>query len=92
MNFTKIAYHDPRPYFTSDEITPYGCSSEYGNPSGHSLFAAGFFFFIFLDILHGEYKNKTLPKYVYPLSLAGAIIMTFLIGFARLYVGVHSMN
>lgn len=49
MNLTKMAYSEPRPYFVDPDIIPHGCSAEFGNPSGHSLFAAAFFLFIFLD-------------------------------------------
>ena len=85
-------YHDPRPYMISAAIIPYGCSQEYGNPSGHSLFGAGFFFFFFLDIFHGEYKGVKVNKFLYWSSFAGVCTITFLIGFARLYVGVHSID
>lgn len=58
MNITKMAYHEARPFMIDSYLTPYGCSAEYGNPSGHSLFASAFNFFMFLDYFHGEYKNK----------------------------------
>ncbi len=51
MNTTKMAYSEPRPYFIEPDITPFGCSAEFGNPSGHSLFAAAYCFFLFLDTL-----------------------------------------
>jgi membrane-associated phospholipid phosphatase len=92
MNLTKIAYHNPRPYMTDDKIEPIGCSHEYGNPSGHSLFAAGFFFSMFLDIFHAKNQERKKNKLVYGLSLFGTIAITVLIGFARLYVGVHSID
>ena len=90
MNITKMAYHEPRPFMVTDQITVYGCSAEYGNPSGHSLFAAGFNFFFFLDICHGgKYKYSSL---LYSLLLFVATSLTILIGFARFYVGVHTLN
>lgn len=56
MNITKIAYHDPRPYMTDPTLEAWGsCSEEYGNVSGHSLFAAGAFTFAFLEFAHGKY-------------------------------------
>lgn len=57
MNLTKMAYHEPRPYFVDVDIQVYGCSAEYGNPSGHSLFAAAFAFFLFLDIFEAPDTN-----------------------------------
>lgn len=58
MNLTKVAYHNPRPYMTDEKVIPIGCSHEYGNPSGHALFAASFFLFMFLDIFHAENKER----------------------------------
>ena len=94
MNLTKMAYSEPRPYFVDPDIIPHGCSAEYGNPSGHSLFAAAFFIFIFLDVF--EHSKDILciarikPLYIGMLFLA--ISFMILIGFARLYVAVHSLN
>ena len=50
---TKIGYHDPRPYMTDEKIEPIMCSHEFGNPSGHSQFAAAYALFTFLDFYHG---------------------------------------
>lgn len=91
MNITKMAYHEARPFMVPNNvINVYGCSSEYGNPSGHSLFAAAFNIFFFLDIFHSGRYTYSKPIYFSLLFLACAI--TFLIGFARFYVGVHTLN
>jgi membrane-associated phospholipid phosphatase len=90
MNVTKMAYHEPRPFMVTTQIKVYGCSAEYGNPSGHSLFAAGFNFFFFLDICHGTKYRYSKPIYFTLLVLA--IFLTVTIGFARFYVGVHTLN
>ena len=92
MNITKMAYHEARPFMYDDKLMPYGCSSEYGNPSGHSLFAAGFNFFMFLDFLHGKYSKQQVRSIIYYGFLSLAISLTILIGFARLYVMVHTIN
>ena len=89
MNTTKMAYHEPRPFMYDPKIKVFGCSAEYGNPSGHSLFAAAFNFFFFLDICHG---SKQVSKVKYYSLLATAILLTVCIGFARFYVGVHTIN
>jgi membrane-associated phospholipid phosphatase len=52
MNITKMAYHEPRPFMYSETIMPFGCSSEYGNPSGHSIFAAAINLFLYMDVFH----------------------------------------
>ena len=37
INFMKVRYHDPRPFWISDNIQAFSCSSEFGNPSGHTM-------------------------------------------------------
>jgi len=90
MNTSKMAYHEPRPFMVTPDIKAYGCSAEYGHPSGHSLFAAAFNFFFFLDICHSNIRKVS--NLVYYSLLFTAISLTVLIGYARFYVGVHTLN
>ncbi|CDW89672.1 pap2 superfamily phosphatase [Stylonychia lemnae] len=93
MNITKMAYHEPRPFMKDDDLEPYGCSAEYGNPSGHSLFAGAFNTFFFLDLCHGDYSPmQNQSKFKYYILLFLSISLTSLICFARLYVNVHTIN
>ena len=39
INFFKLYYHDPRPFWSSDAIQAFQRSTQYGNPSGHSITA-----------------------------------------------------
>ena len=39
MNLLKLRYHDPRPFWSSEEVQAFKCSRQYGNPSGHSMTA-----------------------------------------------------
>ena len=41
-----------------DYLIPYGCSAEYGNPSGHSLQAGAFNTFFFLDFCNSDIKYQ----------------------------------
>ncbi len=91
QNITKMAYHDPRPYMTDDRIIPMKCSHEYGNPSGHSLFAAAFATFIFIDYYHSEVK-KEYSTLSYSLGLFSTVSFILLMGFDRLYTSVHSID
>ena len=72
-------------------INVYGCSAEYGNPSGHSLWAASFHFFVFLDLCHATNGPKR-SNVFYGITLFFAVFFMFIIGFARFYEGVHSIN
>jgi len=91
MNITKMAYHEPRPFMWTTKVKVFGCTAEYGNPSGHALFAAGGHFFIFLDICHGR-KSPKFSKPVYAILLFLTVSLSALVGYARFYVGVHTIN
>lgn len=59
----KMFYNDPRPYWENSEVMAKECSTDYGNPSGHSLSAI-----LLFGILWYRYfryfvqKSKTLQK------------------------------
>lgn len=96
MNVSKMLHFEPRPYFVDDDIQCLDkCSAEYGNPSGHSLFA-GFFIFLCLDQWCGTNEEETsLPNKLtlrQKVFFALAVVIKLLVGFSRLYVGAHSMN
>jgi membrane-associated phospholipid phosphatase len=40
-SFLKMFYHDPRPFWSSDDVQAFNCSTQYGNPSGHSMLTFG---------------------------------------------------
>jgi len=48
----KIIYRNPRPYMVSPELTAFGCSKSFGNPSGHSSLSACLYVSIFLLTWH----------------------------------------
>ena len=94
MNVFKLSYHDPRPFWVSSNIKAYGCSMQYGNPSGHSLNSMGIAMTVWLDYNH--YAARGLVKYS---STAWRIFFLFLallfglsIGYSRVFMGVHSWN
>jgi membrane-associated phospholipid phosphatase len=91
MALTKNGLHDPRPYFSNDSIKAFDCSHEYGNPSGHSLFVSGAFVFMFLNYFHNSNsKQISIPLYI--AALVGTLMFICLMGFSRVYVGVHSID
>ena len=88
MNVTKLAYHNPRPFWVSPEIKAFACSGQFGNPSGHSETSIGMALTLWLDLVYsteGSILNKSLWLMV---SLAFA----FSIGYSRLFLGVHSID
>ena len=104
INLLKNAYAYPRPYLVFDDIEPYSCSKEYGNPSGHSSAAMLMAIMLFLDQYHGKslyqllgrrsVQNEQTPLFYlcYSLSLLAALTWASLIPFARVYLGAHSID
>ena len=54
MNATKMAYSEPRLFWVVKDIIPDECTAEYGNPSGHTLFAIGYPMFLYLDFFEDK--------------------------------------
>lgn len=96
MGITKMAYHQPRPYMVNPAINVFGCDPEYGNPSGHSIFAAAFNIFFYLDVFHAQENENVVRGVSWKIGRGIAFFivpsLTLLIGFARFYVGVHTLN
>jgi membrane-associated phospholipid phosphatase len=72
----KIALHGPRPYWVSSHVKALSSESSFGIPSGHSQNSASV-----LGMM-ASYIGKTWTWVV-------AVVVIFLIGFSRLYLGVH---
>lgn len=72
----KLAFHGPRPYWVSSQVKALAAESSFGIPSGHSQSAVSVWGMI------ASHIGKTWAWVV-------AIVVTFLIGFSRLYLGVH---
>jgi len=74
----------------NDQILIFGCSTSFGNPSGHSIAAVSFFLsFWFVIFQCEEMKNKTSLK---SYSLGFIILLIIAIIFSRIVVGAHSFN
>ena len=72
----KLAFHSPRPYWVSREVHAYTSESSFGIPSGHAMVAASIWGFI-------AAQQRRVGTRVF----FGALI--FLIGFSRVFLGVH---
>ena len=75
MGALKNFHHSPRPFWVNyyqgtpgEGVFVKQCTSQFGNPSGHSLFASYFSMYIFFAYLHGvsgpsfKRENKILPN------------------------------
>lgn len=95
MNVTKLWYHSPRPFWVAEDIHAYDCTTQYGNPSGHSLFSMGAAMTIWLDF-NDRYRVRNgsffQPLWVRLIALLVAILFSFTIGYSRIFLGAHAWN
>jgi membrane-associated phospholipid phosphatase len=75
----KLWFAGPRPYWVSDRVVPYSSEPWFGIPSGHAQNAVG----VWGTIAAGIRK---------PWAWITALALAFLIGFSRLYLGVHFVH
>ncbi|MHB8134252.1 MAG: phosphatase PAP2 family protein [Anaerolineaceae bacterium] len=74
--FFKFLFHSPRPFWITGQVNPMVSESSFGVPSGHAQNAASIWgYFAILS-------KKTWIRVVF-------ILIIFLIGLSRLYLGVH---
>ena len=50
VDFLKLAYHQPRPYWVDSEVKAEYCSGQYGDPSGHSAISMAMVLGVWLDL------------------------------------------
>lgn len=75
-SMVKFLFAAPRPYWVSPRIHPFSAETSFGIPSGHAQNAAAIWGIMAAGI------NKRW-------AWLTAFVLTFLIGFSRLYLGVH---
>ena len=74
--FFKFLFHSPRPYWISDDVIAYSHETSFGLPSGHAQIAASVWGWLAVEV-----KKRWFTIV--------AVVVIFLIGFSRLYLGVH---
>ena len=80
MNFyVKLWFADPRPYWVSDRVMPYSAETSFGIPSGHAQNSVSIW-------------GSIAAAFRKPWAWAAALGLAFLIGFSRLYLGVHFVH
>jgi membrane-associated phospholipid phosphatase len=72
----KIACHAPRPYWIDTRVKAYATEISFGVPSGHSQHAV---------VIWGTLAAWLRRRWVWVVAL----VLIFLIGFSRMYLGVH---
>ena len=101
MQIGKIFFHQARPYWVSDNIHAYSCSTQYGNPSGHSLSGLGVTLTVWLDfneVIITNSANRNQNETFWAHRLVRMFFFTLAIGFgisigySRVVLGAHSWN
>ena len=77
----KLLFITPRPYWVSSQVEPLSAESTFGTPSGHAQNAAA----IWGTMAAGASDRRRW-------AWVGAILLIFLVGFARLYLGMHFLH
>ena len=78
-NFFKFLFHSPRPYWFSDTVEAYSHETSFGLPSGHAQIAASVW-----GWLAAEVRKRWFTIL--------AVVLIFLIGISRIYLGVHFLT
>ena len=97
MNVGKLTYHQARPFWVSADIKAGSCSTQFGNPSGHSLFSMGAAVFTWLDYnalarVHADDGTLWTKWYTRAALLLVAVTYGLTIGYSRVVLGAHSWN
>jgi len=79
-NFFKMLFHAPRPYWVFPlDVDAFSAESSFGLPSGHAQIAAAIW-----GTLAARLRR--------PWAWAAAVVVAGLIGFSRIYLGVHFLS
>ena len=78
-SIVKLAFAAPRPYWVSAQVQPFLHEDTFGIPSGHAQNSAAF-----TGIAAAWIRR--------PWAWVTALLLTFFIGFSRLYLGVHFVH
>lgn len=78
-DFLKVVIHTPRPYWVDTRVKAFSSESSFGMPSGHSMDAASIW-----GVIAASQKRRWVTWL--------AILLIFLIGLSRIYLGVHYLH
>lgn len=78
-DFLKVLIHTPRPYWVDTRVKAFSSETSFGMPSGHSMDAASIW-----GVIAASQKRRWVTWL--------AILLIFLIGLSRIYLGVHFLH
>jgi membrane-associated phospholipid phosphatase len=77
--FFKFLFHTPRPYWVSENVQAYSHETSFGLPSGHAQIAASVWGWLAVEV-----RKRWFTIF--------SVVLIFLIGISRLYLGVHFLT
>ena len=91
----KSGLREARPFMLSDAVRVNDCKHvEFGNPSSHTFLSAAMMV-TFVCLYYREWTYKTMRRqnlvHLF-MILNGVFILIYIIGFSRIFKGVHSYN
>lgn len=97
MSISKLNDHQARPFWVANaDVQAYGCSNQYGNPSGHCMDSLGISLTIWLDYNSETIKRQSAMKMGswYWRLFWFVCVLTFAatIAYSRMFLGVHALN
>jgi membrane-associated phospholipid phosphatase len=96
MAVSKLNDHQARPIWVSEAVKAYGCSNQYGNPSGHCLSTMGITLTCWLDYntcAMRDPEGVKMSSWVYRLLWFIFVLgFTGSIAYSRMFLGVHALN
>ncbi|BCY18317.1 acid phosphatase [Leptolinea sp. HRD-7] len=75
----KLALHSPRPYWVDSKVKALSTESSFGFPSGHANMSSAIYGYLGINTRKRQW-------------ITGALLLIFLIGFSRVYLGVHFIS
>lgn len=94
----KTLYHEPRPFWVSQDIKPEKCRAEFGNPSGHAMITSFFWVTVYLHYYFEVGQKKQFNSifctaYIIKMAItASLVIFLMFMALSRVYLGEHSYN
>ena len=90
----KNLIHNPRPFWESDKIKAYTCSTAFGDPSFHSFESGYFTTYIYFAFVFPVFYNKNglINKIMLVSSGLFLLLANITMLLSRLYLGAHAIN
>ena len=97
ISIGKMLYKEDRPIWINPDLTyknDSNCSSEFGNPSGHSMVGSVLAFTVLFDLLEvsKSHTNKTVRNVLFILFTILALLYSVLMALSRVVIAIHAWN